>query len=107
MARRKRPIHPEAVRGLSELKHEIARELGYVEDGGPPEESLERTLDRMKYEVAGELGLLPKIGAVGWGEMTSRECGRIGGLIGGRLGGQMVKRMVKYAEESLAKADTR
>jgi hypothetical protein len=57
----------------------------------------------MKYEIADELGLTGKIQTVGWGDMTSRECGRIGGRIGGRLGGQMVKRMIEYAEEGMAR----
>lgn len=56
----------------------------------------------MKYEVADELGLLDKIKTVGWGNMTSRECGKIGGQLGGRLGGQMVKRMIEYAEDHMA-----
>lgn len=55
-------------------------------------------LDRFKYEVAQELGLLPKVQQIGWGDMPSRECGRVGGHIGGR----MVKVMVRYAEQALA-----
>lgn len=37
--------------------------------------------DRLKYEIAGELGLLDKIERDGWGELTAKETGRIGGLI--------------------------
>jgi hypothetical protein len=107
--RRNRPANPDARRALDRLKYEVAQELGYVHGdsgGGGPEvqgEQLERNLDRMKYEVAGELGLLDKIKTIGWGEMTSRECGRIGGQLGGRLGGQMVKRMIEYAEANMAR----
>ncbi len=74
---------------------------------GPPEEDLRRHLDRMKYEVAAELGLLDKLNAVGWGDMTSRECGSIGGRLGGRLGGQMVKKMIEFAQESMVKDQSR
>lgn len=55
-------------------------------------------LDRFKYEIADELGLMPKIQGVGWGEMTSRECGRVGG----KIGGNMVKIMIKYAEQAMS-----
>lgn len=106
--RRNRPVNPDAIRALDRLKYEVAQELGYVRGdagGGGPDaqgEQLEGNLDRMKYEVADELGLLDKIKTVGWGEMTSRECGRIGGQLGGRLGGEMVKRMIEYAEAHMA-----
>ena len=37
--------------------------------------------DKLKYEIAGELGLLDKIEQDGWGGLTAKETGRIGGLI--------------------------
>ncbi|MHB0884574.1 MAG: small, acid-soluble spore protein, alpha/beta type [Bacillota bacterium] len=55
-------------------------------------------LDRFKYEIADEIGLLNKIESVGWPEIPSRECGRVGG----KIGGNMVKVMIRYAEQSLA-----
>ncbi|MGI6364454.1 MAG: small, acid-soluble spore protein, alpha/beta type [Bacillota bacterium] len=55
-------------------------------------------LDRFKYEIAEELGLKEKIDSQGWANMTSRECGRIGG----RIGGNMVKVMIRHAEQMLA-----
>ena len=54
----------------------------------------ESALDEFKYEVADELGLLEKIKSQGWGDMTTREVGRVGG--------QMVRRLIQAAEESLA-----
>jgi phage terminase Nu1 subunit (DNA packaging protein) len=58
-------------------------------------------LDRFKYEVANELGLINKVNTRGWGEMTTREVGKIGG--------NMVKKMVKMAEENMVnqKPDSR
>lgn len=38
--------------------------------------------DILKLEIAGELGLLDKIEAQGWGGLTAKESGRIGGLMG-------------------------
>lgn len=35
----------------------------------------------MKYEIAEELGLLEKVKCVGWGGLTAKETGRIGGLM--------------------------
>lgn len=54
-------------------------------------------LDEFKYEVASELGLTEKIQTKGWANMTSRECGHVGG----RIGGSMVKAMIRRAEEGL------
>ncbi|WP_230869555.1 alpha/beta-type small acid-soluble spore protein [Iocasia frigidifontis] len=51
-------------------------------------------LDSLKYEVANELGLIDKINKQGWGDMTTREVGK--------LGGTMVKKMVKMAEDKIA-----
>ena len=126
--RRNRLVNPDARRAVDRLKYEVAQELGYIQPQGnaaggrgrgkwsqeigqigaandgsnEQEEQLRGNLDRMKYEVANELGLLDKIKTVGWGNMTSRECGRIGGRLGGKLGGQMVKRMIEYAEAHMA-----
>lgn len=35
----------------------------------------------MKYEIAEELGLIDKLKRFGWGELTAKETGRIGGLM--------------------------
>lgn len=37
--------------------------------------------DKLKYEIAEELDLMDKINKVGWGGLTAKESGRIGGLI--------------------------
>ena len=49
-------------------------------------------LDRFKEEIAGEIGVsVPSTGY--WGNMTSKECGSVGGF--------MVKRMVEAYERGL------
>lgn len=58
----------------------------------------DQVADRLKYQVADELGLLDDIQRRGWGDMSSRDCG----AIGGRIGGKMVREMIRYAEEALA-----
>ena len=58
-------------------------------------------LDEFKMEVASELGLTEQNQTKGWANMTSRDCGHVGG----RIGGSMVKAMIRRAEESL-KNDT-
>lgn len=55
-------------------------------------------LNRFKYETAEELGLAKRIAQQGWGNMTTRDAGRVGG--------QMVKRLIKEAETSLQEAQT-
>ncbi|MDD2234569.1 MAG: alpha/beta-type small acid-soluble spore protein [Desulfitobacteriaceae bacterium] len=54
-------------------------------------------LDEFRNEVAEELGLTSKIQTQGWANMTSRECGHVGG----RIGGSIVKTMIRRAEEEL------
>lgn len=54
-----------------------------------------QALDSFKYEVASELGLSEKVRTQGWENMTSRECGSVGGM--------MVKKMIQQAESMLAK----
>ncbi len=53
----------------------------------------ERILDRFKYETAAELGLLEKVKEKGWENMTTYECGKIGG--------NMVRKLIREAETSL------
>lgn len=57
----------------------------------------ERALDHLKYEVAEDLGLDDDIEERGWGNMTTRQVGKIGG--------NMVKRMIRKAESDLAQND--
>ncbi len=40
--------------------------------------------DRLKEEVARELGLMDEVKEKGWGGLTSRQTGRIGGYLSGR-----------------------
>ncbi|WP_353892627.1 alpha/beta-type small acid-soluble spore protein [Proteinivorax hydrogeniformans] len=51
----------------------------------------EQTMERFKYETAAELGLADKIRTKGWKNMTTKECGMIGG--------QMVKKMIAKVEK--------
>ncbi len=57
-------------------------------------EKVESLEDKMKYEIAEELGLTDKIKEVGWGGLTAKESGRIGGLMTVR------KREMKKKKES-------
>lgn len=40
--------------------------------------------DFMKYEIAEELGLMNKVKEAGWGGLTAKETGRIGGIMTSR-----------------------
>ncbi|MEW9123926.1 MAG: small, acid-soluble spore protein, alpha/beta type [Thermotaleaceae bacterium] len=44
-------------------------------------QKIETLEDAWKYEIAEELGLLNKVKQLGWGGLTAKETGRIGGLI--------------------------
>lgn len=54
----------------------------------------EKVLDRLKYEVAADLGFDDDIEQKGWGNMTTRQVGKIGGT--------MVKRLIQKAEQDLS-----
>lgn len=54
-------------------------------------------LDAFKYEIANELGLTQQIATEGWANMTSRNCGRVGG----RIGGRMVRVLLRRAQQEL------
>lgn len=66
-----------------------------ADDHRPLLPSAERALDQLKYEVAEDLGLDDDIEERGWGNMTTREVGKIGG--------NMVRRLIKKAESDLAR----
>lgn len=53
----------------------------------------ERALEHFKYEVAQEIGVVPPPDGY-WGELSSRQCGAVGG--------HMVRRMIELAEQRLA-----
>ncbi|SDZ40237.1 Small, acid-soluble spore protein, alpha/beta type [Proteiniborus ethanoligenes] len=42
---------------------------------------IETPNDKLKYEIAKELGLMEKIEKLGWGGLTAKESGRIGGIM--------------------------
>lgn len=58
----------------------------------------ETALDRLKMETAKELGLTDEIEEKGWGNMTTREVGKIGG--------NMVKKMIAIAEKEMGKGSS-
>ena len=51
-------------------------------------------MEKFKYEVANEIGLYNQVQSIGWGNMTSRECGAVGGY--------MTKKMVELAQQQMA-----
>lgn len=52
-----------------------------------------QAMDKFKYEVATELGINNEYQTGYWGNISSRECGAVGG--------HMVRRMIAAAEQSL------
>ncbi|MGC8488996.1 MAG: small, acid-soluble spore protein, alpha/beta type [Clostridia bacterium] len=61
----------------------------------PP--AVERELDELKEDVTDDLGLDDDVKRRGWGGMTTREVGKIGG--------HMVRRLVRRAERDMAGED--
>lgn len=52
-----------------------------------------QAMEQFKYEVASELGINPEYESGYWGNISSRECGAVGG--------HMVRKMIAAAEHSL------
>ncbi len=53
-----------------------------------------QAMDQFKYEVASELGINDSYKSGYWGNVSSRECGAVGG--------HMVRKMIYQAQEDLA-----
>lgn len=97
-----RPNAPETARRPAPRPAEARNPGGNAEpDGnrGPLVPEARGELDALKHEVAQDLGLDDDIRRRGWGNMTTREVGRIGG--------NMTRRMVEFAEENLGGAGAR
>lgn len=102
MARRnRRALIGSAQNDLNRLKYEVAQEIGYDANALGNEAAFGQFLDSYKHSIASQLGLDNKVRQVGWENMTSGECGTIGGHMGGKLGGQMVRRLIEIAENSM------
>ncbi len=57
-----------------------------------------QAMDKFKLEAAQELNVSDEYKSGYWGNMTSRECGSVGG--------QMVKKMIEEYENQLANGNT-
>lgn len=57
-----------------------------------------QAMNQFKYEVATELGINPEYKTGYWGNISSRECGSVGG--------HMVRRMIAAAEQELIKGQS-
>ena len=57
-----------------------------------------QAMDKFKLEAAQELNVSDEYKSGYWGNMTSRECGSVGG--------QMVKKMIQQYEDQLAGGTT-
>ncbi|NLM41818.1 MAG: alpha/beta-type small acid-soluble spore protein [Firmicutes bacterium] len=57
-----------------------------------------QALNQFKYEVASELGINPEYKTGYWGNITSRECGAVGG--------HMVRRLIALAEQELLRGQS-
>ncbi len=90
----KKSLDPAATEALKRLKVQVVGELGIAQGGA----EYHRNLERMKYEAADEMGLDQAIRDGYWGNLTSRQCGAVGGCLGGRIGGQMVRHLIQEAE---------
>ena len=53
----------------------------YVKNSKNKKKKIITPNDIMKYEIAKELGLMDKIDNFGWGGLTAKESGRIGGIM--------------------------
>lgn len=87
MARGNRKIVPESRQVLQQWKYEIAAELGLPVGYGA-------TGSGADTEFAGELGTLGggQSSGGGWGHLTSRE--------NGSVGGEITKRLIAHAERN-------
>ncbi|WP_106767261.1 alpha/beta-type small acid-soluble spore protein [Paenibacillus faecalis] len=87
--RRNRQVVPESRHMLNQMKYEIAAEFGLNVGYGSGSSGADT-------EFASELGAIsgsPSSRRPGWGHLTSRE--------NGSVGGEITKRLVRQAEQSM------
>jgi hypothetical protein len=82
------PKHPVF---LGEVKLKVARRSRKKNGLVVPEAT--EAMNALKYEMATELGINPEYESGYWGNISSRECGAVGG--------HMVRHMIAEAERSL------
>lgn len=63
-------------------------------NGQPVVPGADKALEQFKYEIANELGVSGGIQNGYWGNLSSRDCGAVGG--------HMVRRMIEMAEQQLS-----
>ena len=62
-----------------------SKKKGAAKSAAPKKPKELSPLDLLKLEIAAELGLAEKVAADGWGMLTARETGRVGGILNKRL----------------------
>ncbi len=90
---------------LDSMKIDIANQIGLGNQVGlspVTAANYDDVIERQKEQISNQLGIQSQVQQVGWENITSRDCGRIGGRIGGHLGGQMVRQMIQQAESMLS-----
>lgn len=99
-------LKPESSKAMNNLKLKVANEtLGREQNRVIDNTNYEEVLDEKKWEAASDLDLTSKIENEGWGNLTTKEVGKIGGRVGGKIGGNMVKNLVAAAEAQMAPVD--
>jgi hypothetical protein len=91
---------------LASLKLDVANSIGLGQQVGlspVTPDNYETVIERHKDQETTELGISQQVQQVGWENISSRDCGKVGGRIGGHLGGQMVRELIQRAETLLIK----
>jgi hypothetical protein len=89
MARKRRPLVPQARPALNQLEGEVMKNKGYQVNPQQPTD--------VKYKVAKEKHVPLDKGYNG--DLTSHQAGKVGG----EIGGNMVREMIKMAQQSMRK----
>lgn len=87
MARRRKPLVPEAKRKMEQFQAKVMFDAGFPVNPSKPE--------TVKYEVARAIGVPLQPGYNG--KLSTEDAGKVGG----RIGGTMVKEMIKIAQQQL------
>ncbi len=75
---------------------------GGMESGKKKEKKQEKQEDPMKLEIAAGLGLLDQVRKEGWGSLSAKETGRIGGLLAMRRKEQRQKSFGSSEKDGLS-----
>jgi hypothetical protein len=59
----------------------------------------DQAMGKLKQDLAEEMGILELVRKGGWGSLSAKDCGRIGGKMGSRLSTNILRKIAAMGEQ--------